>query len=227
MGYFSTRLKHIFSTRFTQAAVFIGLVVITALCIALQASWGAWLQRGPKSAHVQPPNKAVHAADLTVHAELSQTKLVQGQTATVYVNLGIQTPTPIKLISAGNAEHGGALVSRAPTDLVVVLDRSPSMLAAMSASLKPSPMPMVDKIMLWSLISLAILARACGSVMPVLVSPSDSSMIFLIRSDGCRPNMSLARPNPAPILVAEPTVICCTTSRKPGRASGVTAESLT
>ncbi len=130
MGYFSTRLKHIFSTRFTQAAVFIGLVVITALCIALQASWGAWLQRGPKSAHVQPPNKAVHAADLTVHAELSQTKLVQGQTATVYVNLGIQTPTPIKLISAGNAEHGGALVSRAPTDLVVVLDRSPSMLAA-------------------------------------------------------------------------------------------------
>lgn len=120
MSHFYTRLKHILATRRIQAAIFAGTVAITALCIA----WGAWLQSGPKTAHAQPP-KDVNVAEITVHAELSQTKLIQGQDSTVYVNLGIQTPVPINLMQAGEA-----LVNRTPTDLVVVLDRSPSMLAA-------------------------------------------------------------------------------------------------
>lgn len=124
MSHFSSRLKHILATRRTQAAIFAGFVAVTALCIALQASWGAWLQSGPKIVHAQPP-KAINVSEMTVQAELSQTKLIQGQDSTVYVNLGIHTPVLTTLMQAGDA-----LVSRTPTDLVVVLDRSPSMLAA-------------------------------------------------------------------------------------------------
>lgn len=123
MSPFSTRLKHLLTTRRAQAVIFASLVAVTALGIALQASWGTWLQGGPKTAHAQPP-KAVNVAELTVQAELSQTKLIQGQDGTVYVNLGIQTPVQTPLMQAGEA-----VVTRTPTDLVVVLDRSPSMLS--------------------------------------------------------------------------------------------------
>ncbi len=118
------RLKHLLAIRRIQTAIFAGLVTVTVGCIALQGSWGGWLKSIAETAHAQPPN-AVNVAEMTVHAELSQTKLIQGQDGTVYVNLGIQTPVPTQLMQAGEMR-----VNRTPTELVVVLDRSPSMLAA-------------------------------------------------------------------------------------------------
>src|SRR5687767_4259636 len=85
-----TQLKRIFATGRTQAVIFAGLVATTVLLVTLYTSWGAWLQGGPKPAHAGSP-KAVSPSDIAIHAELSQTKLIQGQNGTVYVNLGIQT----------------------------------------------------------------------------------------------------------------------------------------
>jgi Ca-activated chloride channel family protein len=119
-----TQLKRIFATGRIQAVIFAGLVALTALLVTLYTPWGMWLRGGPKPAHAGPP-KAVSPADIAIHAELSQTKLIQGQNGTVYVNLGIQTP---RLVNATQSE--APLLHRPPIDMVVVLDRSPSMLAA-------------------------------------------------------------------------------------------------
>ena len=96
-----TQLKRIFSTGRTQAVIFAGLAAITALLVTLYTPWEMWLRGGPKPAHAGPP-KAVSPADIAIHAELSQTKLIQGQNGTVYVNLGIQTPRT----SQRHAERG-------------------------------------------------------------------------------------------------------------------------
>lgn len=117
---FTTQLNRILATGRTQAVLFAGLVAITVVWVAWYTPWGAWLRSGPKLVHAKPP-KAVTTSDITIHAELSQTKLVQGQNGTVYVNLGIQAPA--RLDAMRTAE-------RLPIDMVVVLDRSPSMLAA-------------------------------------------------------------------------------------------------
>lgn len=119
MSRFCTLLKRFFATGRAQVALFAGLVAITVLFVVLQTPWGAWLLSGPRPASARPP-KAVPTSEMTLHAELSQTKLIQGQSGTVYINLGIQAPVPISQ----------ALINRAPMDMVVVLDRSPSMLAA-------------------------------------------------------------------------------------------------
>ena len=89
-----TQLKRIFAIGHIQAVIFAGLATLTALLVILYTPWGMWLRGGPKPAHAGPP-KAVSPADLTIHAELSQTKLIQGQNGTVYVNVGIQTPLPV------------------------------------------------------------------------------------------------------------------------------------
>jgi Ca-activated chloride channel family protein len=119
-----TQLKRIFTTGRTQAVIFAGLVAITALLVTLHTPWGAWLRGGPKSAHADP-SKVVSTSDIAIHAELSQTKLIQGQNGTVYVNLGIQTPVAVNAMRAEVQ-----FLHRPPIDIVVVLDRSPSMLAA-------------------------------------------------------------------------------------------------
>ena len=116
----NTQLKRILAAGRAQVVVFAGLAAITALAIAWLTPWGAWLRSGPELAHANPP-KTVSASDITLHAELSQTKLIQGQNGALYVNLGIQTPAAL------DAAH---IAERAPLDMVVVLDRSPSMLAA-------------------------------------------------------------------------------------------------
>ncbi len=123
MSHFYNQLKRILATRRAQAVIFAGLVAVTLLFVVLHTPWGVWLRSGPKPAYAKPP-KAVSTSDITVHAELSQTKLIQGQNGTVYVNLGIQAPVPLQVMRIG--ELSG---SRPPTDIVVVLDRSPSMLA--------------------------------------------------------------------------------------------------
>jgi Ca-activated chloride channel family protein len=119
-----TQLKRIFTTGRTQAVIFAGLVAITALLVTLHTPWGAWLRGGPNSAHADP-SKVVSTSDIAIHAELSQTKLIQGQNGTVYVNLGIQTPVAVNAMRAE-----AQFLHRPPIDIVVVLDRSPSMLAA-------------------------------------------------------------------------------------------------
>ena len=82
MNHVCIQLKRIFATRRAQAVLFAGLVAITVLFVVLHTPWGRWLHGGPKLAHAKPP-KAVSTSDITVHAELSQTKLIQGQTGTV------------------------------------------------------------------------------------------------------------------------------------------------
>ncbi|ETX00504.1 MAG: hypothetical protein ETSY2_38940 [Candidatus Entotheonella gemina] len=124
MSHFDTHLKRILASGRSQAVIFAGLVAITVLLVAWHTPWGTWLHSGPKIAHAKPP-KAISTSDVTLHAELSQTKLVQGQNGTVYVNLGIQAPVPNNVIQAGAQP-----INRPPMDMVVVLDRSPSMLAA-------------------------------------------------------------------------------------------------
>ena len=120
MRNFTTRLKRILVTGHTQAVFFAGLVAITALAVAWHTPGGSWLRSGSELAHANPPATTVNASDITLHAELSQTKLVQGQNGALYVNLGIQTPA---------APEAARAAERAPIDMVVVLDRSPSMMA--------------------------------------------------------------------------------------------------
>ena len=125
MRNFNTQLKRILVTGRAQAVFFAGLIAITALAVAWHTpggAWlrGAWLRSGPELAHANPPATTVNASDITIHAELSQTKLVQGQNGALYVNLGIQTPV---------APEAARAAERAPIDMVVVLDRSPSMMA--------------------------------------------------------------------------------------------------
>lgn len=126
MSRFNFHWKHIFTltSARTQAVLFAGLVAITVLLVAWHTPWNAWLRSGPKLAYAKPP-KAISTSDVTLYAELSQTKLVQGQDGTVYVNLGIQAPLPLNVMQAGSEP-----VNRLPIDMVVVLDRSPSMMAA-------------------------------------------------------------------------------------------------
>lgn len=123
MSHFNAHLKRILASGRAQAVIFIGLVAVTACFVTLHAFWGDWLRSGPKLAYAKPL-KATTTSDVTIHAELSQTKLIQGQGGT-YVNLGIQSPAPIHVRRAESQP-----VSRSPMDMVVVLDRSPSMLAA-------------------------------------------------------------------------------------------------
>jgi Ca-activated chloride channel family protein len=121
---FNTQLKRMLATGRIQAVMFAGLVAMTVLWVIWHTPWGTWLRSGPNLAHAKPP-KAVSTSDITIHAELSQTKLVQGQNGAVYVNLGIQAPAPVDAMRTGTQP-----VERLPIDMVVVLDRSPSMLAA-------------------------------------------------------------------------------------------------
>lgn len=126
MATLTTRLKNKLTSRRGQLTVFAGIAAVTALLVGIQvfASQGVSVgtQKPPHpSAPLGKPggSPAPTASGVTVGAKLSQTKLLQGQDGTVYVNLSIHTPQ-------GHNEH----VDKAPTDFVVVLDRSPSMLAA-------------------------------------------------------------------------------------------------
>ncbi len=116
MSHLDPQLKRMLTSRRTQVMMFAALVAITVCFIAWHTPWGTRL----RVAHAKPLNASV-TSDIAIHAELSQTKLVQGQNGTVYVNLGIQAPV---------SDHVMRPVNRPPIDMVVVLDRSPSMLAA-------------------------------------------------------------------------------------------------
>ncbi|PON14344.1 hypothetical protein C2W62_29555, partial [Candidatus Entotheonella serta] len=85
MSHFNAHLKRILASGRAQAVIFIGLVAVTACFVTLHAFWGDWLRSGPKLAYAKPL-KATTTSDVTIHAELSQTKLIQGQGGT-YVNL--------------------------------------------------------------------------------------------------------------------------------------------
>jgi Mg-chelatase subunit ChlD len=107
-----TRLQQKLLSRQGQLTVFVSLVVLTGLGLGLQLLMGRRAAAGDKHPTLPP------VSHLAVQARLSQSKLVQGDQGTVYVDLAIQTPP-------GKGEASG----KAPTDFVVVLDRSPSMLA--------------------------------------------------------------------------------------------------
>ncbi len=108
-----------------QLTVFAVLALMTILLVGLHVISPHGLTGGMRQAHarplMEPDNRGAAAAvsDVSLHAELSQTKLVQGQDGTVYVNLHIQTP-----------EMRTCPFGKTATDIVVVLDRSPSMMAA-------------------------------------------------------------------------------------------------
>jgi Ca-activated chloride channel family protein len=107
-----TRLKQKLLSRQGQLTVFVSLVVLTGLGLGLQLLPDRRATAGVKHFTLPP------VSHLAVQARLSQSKLVQGDQGTVYVDLAIQTPQ-------GEGETSG----KTPTDFVVVLDRSPSMLS--------------------------------------------------------------------------------------------------
>ncbi len=112
------RLKQSCTSRRGQLIILSVLAALTVLLVGAQAPWGTPALFGRPRA----PGTAgtiTTPTEVTVDVELSQTKFVQGQEGIVYANLSIRTP-------AGSAQD----VGRTPTDIVVALDRSPSMLAA-------------------------------------------------------------------------------------------------
>jgi Ca-activated chloride channel family protein len=126
MDTITTRLRKKLTSRKGQLTVFAGVAALTALLVGTQVLTTQGATAGSK----KPPNhtpsvwkpaggNASHLSDVTLQAVLSQTKLVQGENGALYVNLSILTP-------GGQGEQ----VGKTPTDFVVVLDRSPSMLAA-------------------------------------------------------------------------------------------------
>jgi Ca-activated chloride channel family protein len=109
-----TRIQKKISSRKAQIVLFGILAAMTLLLVGLQVPLA---QRVP--GNIQDPHTPPRLTEVIVDAELSQAKLIQGQDGIVYVNLSIQTPS--------GSERP---VGETPTDMVVVLDRSPSMLAA-------------------------------------------------------------------------------------------------
>jgi Ca-activated chloride channel family protein len=63
-----------------------------------------------------PASRSAFAAGLKLTADLSQSKVVQGENGIVYLKIGIDTPDLLRAISSNRA-----------TDMVIVLDHSPSM----------------------------------------------------------------------------------------------------
>ncbi len=114
-----TRFQTTLSSRRAHLSLFISLALITLVWVGLEFDSRFRVGSG-QPAHAQPlPPALVPVSDLTVQSTLSQAKWVQGEDGQLYLNLAIQPPA--LPISTGH---------QAPTDIVVVLDRSPSMLAA-------------------------------------------------------------------------------------------------
>lgn len=124
MASITTRLRKKLTSRKGQLTVFAGVAGLTALLVGMQAltTRGATTGSNKPPDHQPPAWKSAGgnaSSDIILQAVLSQTKLVQGDNGALYVNLSIVTP-------AGQGEQ----VGKTATDFVVVLDRSPSMLAA-------------------------------------------------------------------------------------------------
>jgi Ca-activated chloride channel family protein len=119
MATLTSRLKNKLTSRKGQLTVFAGVAAATALLVGMQVFASQGVSAGTAPRWKPGGSPAPTVSGVTVGAKLSQTKLVQGQDGTVYVNLSIHTPQ-------GHNEQE----AKAPTDFVVVLDRSPSMLAA-------------------------------------------------------------------------------------------------
>jgi Ca-activated chloride channel family protein len=126
MATITTRLRKRLTSRKGQLTVFAGVAALTALLVGAQvlSSQGATTGARKPPKHTPPVWKsaggnASHSSDVVLQVALSQTKLVQGEDGNLYLNLSIVTP-----------DGEGEQVGNTATDFVVVLDRSPSMLAA-------------------------------------------------------------------------------------------------
>lgn len=125
MATITARLRNKLTSRKGQLTVFAGIAALTALLVGMQVMTTQGATTGGKHPpkHMPPVGhsggNAAHVSDLTLQAVLSQTKLVQGEDGALYINLSIQAP-----------DTQGEQMGKTPTDFVVVLDRSPSMLAA-------------------------------------------------------------------------------------------------
>jgi Ca-activated chloride channel family protein len=126
MATLTTRLRKRLTSRKGQLTVFAGVAALTALLVGTQVlATQSATTGGKKPPKHTPPvwkpagGNASHSSDVALQAALSQSKLVQGENGALYVNLSIVTPD-------GEGERAG----NTATDFVVVLDRSPSMLAA-------------------------------------------------------------------------------------------------
>ena len=126
MATITARLRQRLTSRKGQLTVFAGVAALTALLVGTQVlTTQHATASGGKPPKQSPPvwkptvGNGSQVSDVVLQATLSQSKLVQGDNGSLYVNLSIATPE-------GEREQ----VGNTATDFIVVLDRSPSMLAA-------------------------------------------------------------------------------------------------